>query len=384
MALNYTDYISHRPTWAEINLNHLAFNLASCKDFIGGGVKYMAVVKADAYGHGAVECSRRLEAEGIDWLGVALQEEGVELRQNGITVPILILGGFWSGQEDTVLDNKLTPVVFRLEQAALFSSASAKRGIAANIHVKIDTGMGRIGVRFDEVSEFAEGLKAFRNIKVGGIMSHFAVADNLAENDFTHLQQSRLDESVDIFKKNGFDPALVDIANSPGAVAHPGSRGNMVRLGGILYGLGGDVLPQEIVTPELKPVLALYTQIAHIKHIKAGEGLGYGRTFITQRDSIIATLPIGYHDGYSRSLSNLGRVIVNGVFAPVAGRISMDWTIIDVTDVPGVGVGDMVTVIGSNGELHIRTEDLSAQLATISYEITCGINRRVKKRFLGR
>lgn len=378
-----TDHIPLRPTWAEIDLNNLAFNLRSCKDFIGGDVKYMAVVKADAYGHGSVECSRRFEAEGIDWLAVALPEEAVELRQCGITVPILVLGGFWKGQEEIILDNRLTPIVFRLEQAELLDLAAANRGINANIHIKVDTGMGRIGARFDEVAEFAAGLKAFKNLNVEGVMSHFAAADNLSENNFTHLQQRRLDESVVIFRENGFDPTLIDMANSPGAIAHPGSRGNMVRLGGILYGLGGDVLPQETEKPELKPVLALYTQITQIKEIAAGESLGYGRTFVTNRDSIIATLPIGYHDGYSRSLSNRGKVIINGVFAPVAGRISMDWTIIDVTDVPGVAVGDKVTIIGSNGELQIKTEDISAELGTISYEITCGINRRVEKRFLG-
>lgn len=296
-----TDHITHRPTWVEIDLNNLAFNLGSCKNFIGSGLKYMAVVKADAYGHGAVECSRKLQAEGIDWLGVALPEEGAELRQGGIIVPILVLGGFWAGQEDSILDNRLTPVIYQLKQAELLNKSAVERCITANIHVKVDTGMGRIGVRFDEIGEFVEGLKAFHNLNVEGVMSHFAVADDLSENDFTHLQQSRLDESVAVFKKNGFDPALVDMANSPGAVAHPESRGNMVRLGGVLYGLGGDVLPKQIAIPMLKPVLALYTQITHIKHVKAGESLGYGRTFVTQRESIIATLPIGYHDGYSRS-----------------------------------------------------------------------------------
>ena len=378
-----TEHILGRPTWADISLDNLAFNFRSCKNFIGDGVKYMAVVKADAYGHGAVECSRRLEAEGIDWLAVALPEEGIELRQCGITVPILCLGGFWSGQEEILLDHQLTPVVFQLEQAAILDRAAGKRGIRANIHVKIDTGMGRIGVRFDEVAGFAEELKVFKNLRIEGVMSHFASADNLAENDFTHLQQIRLDESVAMFRKNGFDPPLIDLANSPGAVAHPDSRSNMVRLGGVLYGLGGDVLPQEIDKPDLKPVLALYTQIAHIKPVRGGESLGYSRTFTTQRNSIIATLPIGYHDGYSRSLSNRGRVIVNGVSAPVVGRISMDWTIIDVTDIPGAAVGNIVTVIGSGGELQIKAEDLSAELGTISYEITCGINRRVEKRFLG-
>ena len=373
----------NRPTWADIDLDNLAFNFHSSKNFIGEDVKYMAGVKANAYGHGAVECSRRLEAEGVDWLGVAIIEEGVELRRGGINVPILCFGSFWSGQEEILLDSGLTPVIFQLEQAALLDKSASNRGIIANIHVKVDTGMGRVGVRVEGVLEFAEKLKAFTNLNLEGIMSHLAAANNLAENDFTQMQQSRFESSVAIFRERGFQPDLVDIANSPGAIAHPESRGNMVRLGGILYGLGGDILPDGIDKPELKPVLSLYTQIQHIKHVGAGETLGYGRTFRTTRDSIIATLPIGYHDGYSRSLSNCGRVIVNGIFAPVVGRISMDWTIVDVTDVPHTAVGDKVTVIGSAGGQSITAEDLAGELGTISYEVTCGINNRVTKRFFG-
>ncbi|MBC7900961.1 MAG: alanine racemase [Saprospiraceae bacterium] len=372
---------NNRPTWAVIDLDSLAFNFHSCKDFIGNGIKVMAVVKADAYGHGAVECSKRLEAEGVDWFGVAIPEEGIELRQAGVTVPILCLGGFWAGQEAILLDNDLTPVIFQIEQAKILSAVASKRGVIVDIHVKVDTGMGRIGVRFDELLEFVEGLKTFTNLNIDGVMSHFAVADDLEQNDFTQLQQTRLDEAVATFRENGFAPKWIDMANSPGAIAHPESRGNMVRLGGILYGLGGDVLPQRINKPALKPVLALYTQIAHIKRVAAGESLGYGRTFLTERDSVIATLPIGYHDGYRRSLSNRGRVIVNGNFAPVVGRISMDWTIVDVTDVPTAKVGDKVTLIGDTGERRITVEEIGAELGTISYEITCGINGRVPKRF---
>ncbi len=378
-----TEQIHNRPTWAEIDLDKLAFNFHSSKNFIGTGIKYMAVVKADAYGHGAVECSKRLEAEGIDWLGVAIAEEGIELRKAGINTPILCLGGFWAGQEEILLDHNLTPVVFQLEQAKLLNNAAAKRSTCADVHIKIDTGMGRVGVRFDGVEEFVEGLQNFTHLNIDGIMSHFAAADNLAENDFTQLQEKRFEESITIFTKSGFHPQFTDIANSPGAVCHPESRGNMVRLGGILYGLGGDVLPQEIDKPELRPILGLYSQITHIKHVGAEETLGYGRTFTTERESIIATLPIGYHDGYSRSLSNRGRVIVNGAFVPVVGRVSMDWIIIDITDVPDTLIGDKAIIIGSDGERSITAEEIAGELDTISYEVTCGINRRVQKRFYG-
>jgi alanine racemase len=214
-------------------------------------------------------------------------------------------------------------------------------------------------------------------------MTHFAVADNLSENNFTDIQIKRFYEAVRIFEENGFRSKYKDLANSPGAIVHEKSRGNMVRLGGVLYGLGGDVLPKEIIKPELKPVMSLHTRIAHVKNVPKGETIGYGRTFLTKRDSIIATVPIGYQDGYRRSLSNRGRVIVKGFLAPVIGRISMDWTIIDITEIHGVKVNDEVILIGEQNGLTVTAEELAAKIETISYEITCGINRRVTRKYVG-
>lgn len=368
----------HRPTWAEIDLDNLAFNFHSSKKFIGD-VEYMAVVKADAYGHGAVECASRFEAEGVDWFGVAIVEEGVELREAGIRKPILCLGGCWPGQEDMVIGHDLVPVVYRLDQAERLNAAVASHNILIPVHVKIDTGMGRIGARFDELEAFADRLRNLTNLKIDGLMTHFAVADRLDENDFTELQMKRFDEAVSLFRRRGFDPKYLDLANSPGAVAHPSSRSRMVRLGGILYGLGGDVLPAGIDKPELMPVMSLHTEISMLKNVPAGETLGYGRTFRTERDSIIGTIPIGYHDGFSRSLSNNGQVIVNGQFALIVGRISMDWTIIDVTEIGDVKIGDRVTLIGSQDALSITAEEIAEILGTISYEVTCGIDRRVRR-----
>ena len=370
---------SQRPTWAEINLDNLAANFHSVKAFIGAGPKIMAVVKADAYGHGSVECARRLEAEGVDWFGVALPEEGVQLRQAGIRKLILCLGGFWSEQESIVLNYSLTPVIFQIEKARLLNAAATSRGTAVSIHVKVDTGMGRVGVRYDEVREFADALRELDHLRVEGVMTHFAAADDLGENDFTELQIKRFHEAVQTFRERGFHPAYLDMANSPGAVAHADARSNMVRLGGVLYGLGGDVLPKGIDKPELRPVMSLHTRIADLKRVPAGETVGYGRTFRTERDSVIATIPIGYQDGYSRPLSNIGRAIVRSTYVPVAGRISMDWTTLDVTDVPGVGIGDEVILIGEQGDCRILAEDLARATSTISYEITCGINRRVPR-----
>lgn len=378
------DITSQRPTWAEINLDNLAANFHSSKQFVGENVKYMAVVKADAYGHGAVECAKRLEAEGVDWFGVALPEEGVELRHAGITKLILCLGGFWNEQESLVLNYHLTPVVFQIEKARILNAAAERRGTAVAIHVKVDTGMGRVGVRYDQVREFVDALAPLDHLRVEGVMTHFASADDLAQNEFTNLQIARFHEAVEVFRSRGFKPAYLDMANSPGAVGHAEARSNMVRLGGVLYGLGGDVLPKGIDKPTLKPVMSLHSSIADIKRIPAGETVGYGRTFTTKRDSLIATIPIGYQDGYSRPLSNVGRMIVRGTYAPVAGRISMDWTTIDVTDVADVVIGDEVVLIGEQDGANILAEDLGAATGTISYEITCGINRRVPRRYLPR
>jgi alanine racemase len=370
---------SQRPTWAEINLDNLAFNFHSAKSFIGPDTKFMAVVKADAYGHGAIECAKRLEAEGVDWFGVALPEEGVELRKAGIRKLILCLGGFWDGQETVALSYGLTPEIYQTEKAAVLNSAAARRGTDVSIHVKIDTGMGRVGVRFDQVSDFADQLKAMSHLRLEGVMTHFAAADDLAQTDFTNLQIERFNTAVATFREKGFTPAYLDLANSPGAVAHPSSRSNLVRLGGILYGLGGDVLPGGIDKPELKPVMSLRTRIAHLKTVPAGETIGYGRTFTTDTESRIATIPIGYQDGYSRTLSNNGQAIIRGSYAPVVGRVSMDWTTLDVTGVEGSQLGDEVILIGTDNGLQIRAEDLARATNTISYEITCGINRRVPR-----
>lgn len=374
---------SFRPTWAEINLDNLAFNYHSVKDFVGENIEIMAMVKADAYGHSAIECSQRLQNEGVKWFGVALPEEGIELRKNGINQNILCLGSFWKGQEKALLENDLTPIIFQLEKAEIFDRAAKECGITADVHIKIDTGMGRVGVRFDEVDKFAQEFTKFKNLNVEGLMTHFAVADDLSQNNFTNRQIDKFEKAVRIFESFGFDPKLKDLANSPGAIGHKNARGNLVRLGGVLYGLGDDVLPKEIIKPALKPVLSLHSRIALLKKVSKGETLGYGRTFQTERDSTIATIPVGYHDGFSRNLSNKGKVIINEAFAPIIGRISMDWTLVDVTDIPNVKIDDEVILIGKSGEMNISAENLAKLTDTISYEITCGINQRVRRKYVG-
>jgi alanine racemase len=378
----YSSTYNSRPTWAEIDLNNLAANFHATKEFVGRDLKYMAVVKADGYGHGAVECARRLEKEGIDWFGVALPEEGVELRSSGIRKLILCLGSFWEGQENLLLNYDLTPTIFRLDLAERFNNAAKAQGMMADVHIKIDTGMGRVGVRYDAVREFADRLKSFENLRVDGLMTHLAAADDLKQDPFTDEQVRRFNECVDIFHEKGFHPSYRDLANSPGAVGHPNTRGNMVRIGGILYGLGGDILPKEIAKPELKPVLSLYSRVALLKTIPAHETLGYSRTFETARDSIIATVPIGYQDGYMRLLSNTGRALVNGQYAPIVGRVSMDWILVDVTDIPDHKLGDKVTLIGEENGNTVTAEEVAQKTGTISYEVTCGISARVPRIYI--
>ena len=370
---------ARRPTWAEIDLAALAHNFHVIKNQIGPDAKILAAVKANAYGHGAVECARRLESEGADWFGVALPEEGVELREAGITQPILCLGGFWPGQEALLIEHQLTPVVYRLDLIESLNRAAQNANKTADVHVKIDTGMGRLGVPAVAVGEFCDVLSRFKNIRVEGLMTHLAAADDESKQLFTDNQLSKFDSAIAVFRERGFQPTLIHAANSAAAFADPGARGNLVRPGGSLYGFVRDVFPSNIRTPALRPVMSLHSRIALLKNVPQGEYLGYGCTFQTQRDSLIATIPIGYDDGYRRALSNKARLIVRGKFAPIVGRVSMDLTLVDVTDVPNVSLDDHVTLLGQDGESSITAEDLGELAGTISYEITCGISNRVPR-----
>ncbi|HEV2883002.1 MAG TPA: alanine racemase [Pyrinomonadaceae bacterium] len=372
---------ARRPTWAEIDLDALAANFRAVRRAVGNEVGVMAVVKADAYGHGAVGCARRLAAEGVDWFGVALPEEGMELRRAGIVQPILCLEGFWEGQAGALVKHRLTPVVYRHDTAEAFDRAAREAGVVADVHVKIDTGMGRLGVRPEEAAEFARTIKNFANLRVDGLMTHFASADDAARDSFTAEQLARFHAARESFLVAGHAPTFFDLANSAATFAHPATHGNMVRPGGVLYGLWRDVLRPREGLPEFRPVMNVRSRIILLKWIGAGEVLGYGCTFEATRPTLVATVPIGYHDGYARALSNSGRAIVRGRFAPVVGRISMDLTLLDVTGVPGVERGDQVTLIGADGQLSVTAEDIAKIAGTISYEITCGVSARVPRRF---
>jgi alanine racemase len=375
--------ITGRPTWAEIDLDALASNFRVIRQHAGSGVKVMAAIKANAYGHGAVECARRLERDGVDWFGVALAEEGVELRSAGITKPILCLGGFWEGQEALCLQQRLTPVVYRPDMVELLDRAARNAGVVADVHLKVDTGMGRLGVPVDGLAEFCETLKRCQNIRIDGLMTHLAAADDPNREDFTRTQFDRFAQAVKLLRSRGFTPNFIHAANSAATFACAESWCNMVRPGGTLYGFTRDVLPPNIPEPPLlRPVMSVRSRIMLLKQVDKGEKLGYDCTYETTRESLIATLPIGYDDGYPRALSSRGQVIVRGKFAPVVGRVSMDLTLIDVTGIAGVSLDDQVTLLGREGELEITAEDIAALAGTISYEIECGISNRVPRVYL--
>ena len=374
--------VGGRPTWAEIDLEALASNFRAVRARVGPGVEVMGVVKADAYGHGAAECARRLEAEGAGWFGVATPEEGLALRRAGVSRPVLSFGGFWEGQAAACVAHGIVPVVYRFDMAEALDAAARAAGVVADLHVKVDTGMGRLGVRHDAAAGFAERLRGLGGVRVGGLMTHYAAADDPRRDPFTAEQFKRFREAAAAFRARGHRPAYEHTANSAATFAHPETRCDMVRPGGVLYGLWRDVLPPHAGAPGLRPVMSVRTRVTLLKRVRAGETLGYGCAFVAARETTVATLPAGYADGYARALSNRGRVVVRGRFAPVVGRVSMDLTLVDVTDVEGVRVGDRVTLFGADSGLLLPAEDLAQTAGTLSYEITCGVSARVPRRYL--
>ncbi|MBI3606787.1 MAG: alanine racemase [Nitrospirae bacterium] len=377
-----------RPTTAAIDLAALRHNLFQVRR-LAGSRDVIAVVKADAYGHGAVAISRALTAEGVTRFGVALVEEARALREAGIRGELLVLGGFTADQASEMIDLGLTATVFHLAHAAALSEAARRAGRVVPVHAKIDTGMGRLGFQVDEAPEAIANLARLAGLRLDGVMTHFADAD-LADPAFAREQMARFDRVIAVLAARGIAVGLRHAANSAAvmAVSRDGVAGleaalyDAVRPGIMLYGCR----PGPSVGPavDLRPVLSLTTRIGLLKRVPSGTPISYGRTFVTRRPSLIAILPIGYADGYPRALSNVGAVVVRGRRAPVTGRVCMDLTMADVTDVPGVSEGDDVAVIGTQGDTSISAEDAAAAAGTIAYELLCGIGPRVPRRYLDR
>ena len=321
-----TELTGHRPTWAEIHLTNLATNFKTVKTRVGSETSVMAVVKANAYGHGAVACAKRLASEGADWFGVALPEEGIELREAHIAQPILCLSGFWQDQAALCIQQRLTPVVYRIDMLRTLNQAAGEAGLVADVHLKVDTGMGRLGVRFDQLNDFLAALGELKNIRIDGLLTHFAAADDTTCQPLTHEQIRRFKDTVSMVRQSGLTPTYLHLANSAGIYGVREGWGNMVRPGGVLYGLWRDVLPMSAGDPDLKPVMSLHSRISLLKWVPPGETIGYGCTFEASRRSLIATVPVGYHDGYMRGLSNRAHVIVRQTYAPAG------WTCLDGSD----------------------------------------------------
>lgn len=368
-----------RPTWADIDLAAFKHNLLQARKFCSGQQRLLAVIKADAYGHGAVVLGLALQRWGINDYAVATLSEAIELRDAGLTGALLVLGGCFPGQEAAFVDYRLQPALLDEDTALRLNRVAVERGGCIEVHLKVDSGMGRVGFRLDQLEAFLPRLKSYRGLEVVGFMSHLACADEL-ELVTTQVQYDNFKEMLALVRGAGFAPRDIHLGNSAGLTGWDFSECTLARPGIMLYGgLPGPDFAQRL---DLRPVMHLRTQIAQLRDLPVGTAVSYGHTFIADRDVKIAVLPIGYADGYNRLFSNCGRAIVRGQEVRVAGRVCMDWIMVDVTSVPDVAVGDRVTLLGEADGLSILADEWAEQLATISYEVFCRIGSRVPRRYL--
>ena len=371
--------MERRPTVAVIDRSALRHNFTALRDAVPPSVKVMAVVKANAYGHGAVEVARVLESQGCDFFGVALCEEGVELREAGIETPIIVLGGTYHNQSKGLLNYNLTPVVFDMRTLSDLNDMARGGGRVVDIHLKVDTGMGRLGLLPHQVLPFLDKLKGLDHIHLAGVISHFATADE-EDRSYAEKQLASFLAVVDAIRGRGYDPKLIHMANSAAAVDFPTSHFNLIRPGIMLYGSYPSNIFREKI--DLKPVMEVKTEILQIKRVPKGFPVSYGRRYVTERESVIATIPVGYGDGYPRSLSGSGELLVRGRRVGVTGTICMDLTMLDVTSIEGASVGDEVVLLGRQGGEEIRVEEIAEKAGTISYEIFCNIGARVPRVYI--
>lgn len=373
------EIVDIRPTRAIVDLGAIAFNVKSLKRHVGAGTLFMAVVKADGYGHGIVPVARTAVESGADWLGVALLEEGITLREAGIKVPILVLGEALIEGADLFVRYNITATVCSPGCLLALDQAADMNNQKASVHIKIDTGMGRIGLAPDEVFSFIKRAMSMKNIRVEGLFSHFSSVDE-KDKGFSYKQLDQFNQVIRALETHGIQIPMKHFAGSAAVIDFPESYFDMVRPGISLYGVYPS--PEVDHSVPLKPAMTLKTAIAFIKYVPAGTFVSYGRTFETRRKSRIATLPVGYADGYPRLLSNQGEVLVSGLRAPVVGRVCMDMTLIDVTDIPEATVGSGVVLFGKQNNGEILVDEIAEKAGTISHEILCGITKRVPKEYL--
>ncbi|MDP8298630.1 MAG: alanine racemase [Candidatus Tantalella remota] len=370
----------YRPTWAEIDLEAVRHNLSCIKGILADGMNVMAIVKANAYGHGITEVSRVLVDSGVDYLGVATVDEAIILRKSGLDIPILVLGSVLSEEARAAVDNDITLTLCNPALLNTLSNITLNKGTIPKVHIMVDTGMGRLGVWHEEALEFIREVEARGNIEIEGVYTHFSSAGR--DKLVTRMQINDFEKVIQDMEECGIHVKYKHAANSIAVVDWKISHLNLVRPGILFYG----VYPKRSFARELrlKPVMNLKTRIVHLKDTPAGRAISYGRTYITQKDTKIATIPIGYADGYGRILSNKAKALVRGRFVRVAGIVTMDQTLLDVGHIKGVSIGDEVVLIGKQGESEISIERIAKLAGTIPYEILSAITDRVPRVYKNR
>ncbi len=384
-----------RPVWAEIRLSALAHNIKAIRRHIDTGEtrsakrpqrKILAVVKANAYGHGAVPVSRALAKAGADWFGVTSTAEGIELREGKIRKPILVLTGFWPGEEKRLIQHDLTPAITRCEQLRFLERAAARARRRVKFHVKFQTGMNRLGLSPGDVPCFARTLAASPHLECEGVFTHFASSEVFTDQRVEE-QQREFECILEHLGRLGISAPLVHMANSAAVASRPQTWATMIRPGLVLYGYHQSYEPPELTVQTnanlpLQPALALRARLISLRDTAPGQAVGYNGRWIAQRPSRVAVISAGYADGLPRSLTNKGRVIVRGQFAPLVGTVSMDLTTADVTDIPGVAVGDVATFYGVDGNATQYVSDVARQLGTVTSELCCALGTRVPRFYL--
>ena len=380
-----------RPVWAEISLADILHNLKVIRRHVGARRKILAVVKANAYGLGSVPISKALAKAGVEWLGVTCSSEGIELREAGIRKRILVLTGFWVGEEEILLRHDLTPTVTRLEQLAQLERAAGrvarrKKNFRAPFHLKINTGMNRLGIEVGEVEAFAAELGRCPHLLLEGTYTHFASAEDFTSEQ-TARQERKFSVALERLRGLGVLPGLVHLANSGAICARPSTWGDLVRPGAILYGYHQGFDPPEKKAEvkaqmDLRPCLSLRARIISLRDVAAGEGVGYGARFVTERASRIAVIAAGYADGLVRARTNRGVALLRGRRVPLVGTISMDLATVDATEVRDAAVGDIVTIYGSDGGDSIEVSDAAREIGTVTSDLLCALGRRVRRFYL--
>jgi alanine racemase len=365
----------YRPTWAEIDLDAVRHNLYCIKGILSENMNVMAVVKANAYGHGITEVSRVLVESGVNYLGVATVDEAMTLRTSGLDVPILVLGSVLAEEARAAVDNDITLTLCNPALLNTLSNITLNKGTIPKVHINVDTGMGRLGVWHEEALEFIREVEARGNIDIEGVYTHFSSAGR--DKLVTRMQINDFEKVIEDMESCGIHVKYRHAANSIAVVDWKQSHLNLVRPGILLYG----VYPKKDFAGKLslKPVMNLKTRIVHLRDTPAGRAISYGRTYITQKDTKIATIPIGYADGYGRILSNKAKALVKGRLVRVAGIVTMDQTLLDVGHIKGVSIGDEVVLIGKQGESEISIERIAKLAGTIPYEILSAITDRVPR-----